>query len=246
MQPSIAEDQYADPVAPTDAWAAFLAARFSKRKELYEKFSGHEKEIVRKELRRIRYLRNYFEGHRLSPSDASPLLVSLERAHVLWRERASSRCKEELHRCEVGIASASGYRRQELNRQRAILKQVQQWPTQQYAALRQSVAPESYIAGLDAVDDGIDDNPAESNYGYNGWVIAFKKDQGGVTLDHPLCHGKFPHQKISMQRLLYDKENTPLKRSPDKTQLRYFHMQANNMKWVEVGNAETMSVGTLN
>ncbi|KAK4096298.1 hypothetical protein N658DRAFT_501729 [Parathielavia hyrcaniae] len=235
MQPYLVEDQYADPAAggPTDAWAAFLAARFSKRKELYERLGSHEQEIVRKELRRIRYLREYFEGHRLSPFDASPLLASLGKAHASWRERASSQCKEELHRCEVAIARAGGHRRQELNRQRLILKQVQQWPTQQYATLQQSVVPESYIAGLDATDDGVDDNAAESNYGYNGWVIAFKQGRGGVTLDHPLCHGRFPHQKISMQRLLYDKEHTPLKRSPDQTQLRYFHVQANNMKWVE-------------
>jgi hypothetical protein len=36
-----------------------------------------------------------------------------------------------------------------------------------------------------------------------------------------------------MQRLLYDRDETPLKRSADRTQLRYFHLQANNMQWVE-------------
>jgi hypothetical protein len=228
------QDQYVDPASPTDAWAAFLAARFSKRRELYGSFSDQEQEIVRKELRRISHLREYFDGHRLSASDPASLLASLEEAHHAWRNRASRGCKEELHRCEVGIARASGYRRQELNRQRMILKQVEQWPSQQYGDLQKEIAPDDYIKGLDAVDDNVDDKPAESNYGYNGWVIAFKKGQGGVTLDHPLCHGKFPHQKISMQKLLYDEEQTPLKRTSDRTQLRYFHLQANNMTWVEV------------
>lgn len=234
MHPYIVEDLYPDPAPPADAWATFLSARYSRRRDLYDEFSGHEKEIVRKELRRIRYLREYFENHRLSASDSSALVTSMEKSHIDWRDRVSRRCKDELHRCEVGIARASGQRLHELNRQRLILKQVQQWPTQEYAALRHSAAPETYITRLDAVDDSVDDNPAESDYGYNGWVIAFQKGQGGVTLNNPLCHGKFPHQKVSMQRLLYDKEHTPLKRSADGSHLRYFHLQANSMKWVEV------------
>lgn len=233
MLPYLVEDQYADPVPITDTWAAFLSARFSRRKELYDGLTGHEKEIVRKELRRIRFLREYFSGHRLSQSDRITLLISLEIAHSRWRDHASRRCKDDLPRVEIEIARADKQRRQLLNRNRLILKQVQQWPSQQYVELRHSVAPETYIEGLESADDSIDDNPGESNYGYNGWIIAFKKGQGGVTLDHPLCHGKFPHQKIAVQKLLYDKEHTPLKRSQDRTQLRYFHLQANNMKWVE-------------
>jgi hypothetical protein len=158
---------------------------------------------------------------------------ALDKSHKAWRERAARRCKDELHRCELAIAHAQGYQREDLNRQRLILKQVQQWPTQQYARVQQSLAPESYIKGLVEGDAGIDDDPVEPNYGYSGWVATFKKGEGGVTLDHPLCHGKFPHQKISMQKLLYDREGTPFKRSADRTQLRYFHLQANNMKWVE-------------
>jgi len=233
MLPYSVEDQYADPVPITDAWAAFLSARFSRRKELYDGLTGHEKEIVRKELRRIRFLREYFSGHRLSQSDRMTLLISLENAHNRWRDHASRRCRNDLPRVEIEIARADKQRRQLLNRNRLILKQVQQWPSQQYVELRRSVAPETYIEGLESADDSIDDNPGESNYGYNGWIIAFKKGQGGVTMDHPLCHGKFPHQKIAVQKLLYDKEHTPLRRSPDRTQLRYFHLQANNMKWVE-------------
>ncbi|KAK4238609.1 hypothetical protein C8A03DRAFT_43673 [Achaetomium macrosporum] len=235
MQPYSVEDLYPDPIAPGDAWAAFLAARFSHRRELYQSFSNHEKETIRKELRRIRYLRIYFASHRLSSSDTFPVQACIEQSHNRWRERASQRCKDELHRCENAIEKASGYRWTELNRQRSILKQVEQWPTQEYdyAYHQQLVAPESLITGLYAAEDSVDDNPAESNYGYSGWVIVFSKDKGGINLNHPLCHGKFPHQKISVQRLLYDKANTPLKRSADRTHLRYFHLQANNMKWVE-------------
>ncbi|KAK0654156.1 hypothetical protein QBC41DRAFT_60894 [Cercophora samala] len=233
MQPYIVEDQYADPVPIIDAWAAFLAARFSRRKDLYASFSGHEKEIVRKELRRISFLRDYFSGHRLSQSDRITLLESLQRAHTTWRERASRRCKEDLPRIEIEIARSAGARRQQHNRNRLILKQVQQWPTQQYTNLQRSVAPDSYIEGLYLEEDSIDDDHTVSNYGYNGWLIQFEKGKGGVDLKHPLCHGKFPHQKIAVQKLLYDKDQTPLRRTQDRTKLRYFHLQANNMKWVE-------------
>jgi hypothetical protein len=235
MQPDMVEDVHTDPVVPNDPWAAFLSARFSRRKELYQGFSDHEKDIVKKELRRIRYLREYFEEHRLCTTDTSSLTTLLNNSHAAWRDRAGRRCQEELRHCEVDIARATGDRLQELKKQRLVLMQVQQWPTQEYAHLQESMAPESYISGLDAIDGTVDDdNPAEPGYGYNGWVMAFRKNEGGITLNHRLCHGEFPHQTISMQSLLYDKEHTPLKRSVDMRELRYFHVQANNMKWVEV------------
>ncbi|KAK4445615.1 hypothetical protein QBC34DRAFT_413143 [Podospora aff. communis PSN243] len=232
MQPYNVEDSYVDPVPATDVWAVYLAARFSKREELYDSFSAPEKELVRKELRRIRYLREYFGFYRLSPSDPT-LVNSLERAHSRWRERASKRCRDELVRLDGEVAKADKLRRLVIARDRAILGQVQLWQSQVYTEFQQQMSPVSYISGLEAADDSIDDNPREANYGYNGWLIVFEKGKGGVTVDHPLCHGRFPHQKIPVQKLLYAKKETPLKRSKNKKQLRYFHLQANNMKWVE-------------
>ncbi|KAG7285062.1 hypothetical protein NEMBOFW57_009682 [Staphylotrichum longicolle] len=208
MQRSMAEDVDPDEATPTDAWAAFLSARFSQRKELYRQFSAHEQDLVRKELRRIRYLRAYFEEHRLSPNDTSSLITLLDKSHAGWRESASRRCKDELRRSE-------------------------QWYRSEHARVQQSTAFEDYIPELDAMDDSVDDDPAKTDYGDNGWIIAFKKNQGGVALEHGHCHREFPHQTISMQKLLYDREHTPLRRTADKTQLRYFHLEANNMKWVE-------------
>jgi len=232
MQTYDVEDQYVDHVPATDVWAVYLAARFSKREELYESLTTPEKELIRKELRRIRYLRD-FASQRLTPSDRT-LVLSLEESHSRWRKRASKQCRDELARCEVDIAKADKYRKPLLLRNRAILLQVQQWQSQTYTEIQQQMSPVSYISGLEAPDDSVDDNPREPNYGYNGWLIVFEKGQGGVTLDHPLCHGRFPHQKIPVQKLLYAKKETPLKRARDKNQLRYFHLQANNMKWVEV------------
>ena len=228
-------DQHVDPVPTTDVWAVYLAARFAKREELYESFTAPEKELIRKELRRIRHLREYFFSYRLTPSDHT-LNISLERAHSYWRQWASQRCKKELERCASEISRAGNRRLQLLNRNRTILTQVQQWQSQAYMDFQQQISPVSYISGLEAADGSMDDDQRQPEYGSNSWLIVFEKGCGGVTLDNPLCHGRFPHQKIPLQKLLYAKE-TPLKRSGKKEQFRYFHLPANNMKWVEVSRS---------
>ncbi|EAA30255.2 hypothetical protein GE21DRAFT_9902 [Neurospora crassa] len=225
-------DQYVDPLPPTDAWACFLSARYSQRKALYQGLTATEKELVRKELRRVRYLREYFETQRLSPKpNSAPLVVLLDDSRRRWKEQAIKNSKAAL----AELAQPNCYHKPLLQRNRSLLLQVQQWSTQpaENQQREEELDPENYIDGLGAPDDSIDDNPSDPNYGYNGWVIVYEKGQGGMTLDHPLCHGQYPHQKISVQKLLYDIANTPLKRSEDKNQLRYFHLQANNMKWVE-------------
>lgn len=227
MQPYDVEDQYVDPVPATDVWAVYLGTRFSRREELYEGFTAPEKELIRKELRRIRYLRQC-----LTPADRT-LVVELEKTHSLWRANAARKSKDDLVRIGSELSRADKRRAVLLSRNHAILSRVQLWQSQVYTDFQQQMSPVSYISGLEADADSVDDDPRKPNYGYNGWIIAFDKGKGGVTLDHPLCHGKFPHQKIPMQKLLYENNETPLKRARDKNQLRYFHLQANNMKWVE-------------
>ncbi len=52
---------------------------------------------------------------------------------------------------------------------------------------------------------------------------------------HPDWGDKFPNQKVSLYDLLYktDKSN-PLMRDCEEGMIRYFHLPANNMHWVEV------------
>jgi hypothetical protein len=141
-------------------------------------------------------------------------------------------CEEELAACEAKRAESVDSLL--LDRSCYILKQVQLWETREHDDLQPSLSPESYIHNLDLRTSRLEDNPDESNYGYNSWVIVFEKGKGGVTIDHPLCHGHFPNQKISIQQLLYNKSQTPLNRAENKIHIRYFHLPANNMKWVEV------------
>jgi hypothetical protein len=226
------EDLYEDPIPPNDAWGKFLSMRFSQRPAFYNGLQISEKELIRKEVQRIEYFRGYFKTRLLSPSDHISLEASLEASRSNWRKMAFGRCKDELEICQAQRATFGDNPR--LERNSCILKQVQLWESKEYSDLQSSLSTENYIHSLAVQTSHADDNPNESNYGYNGWVIVFEKGVKGITIDHPLCHGQFPNQKISIQRLLYNKSKTPLKRTENKDTLRYFHLPANNMKWVEV------------
>ena len=69
-------------------------------------------------------------------------------------------------------------------------------------------------------------------------VIYFKKKPGGKhpgPYDHPALDDTFPHQRVPLSLLLEDnpKEN-PLMWKCEDDMIRYFHIPANNMSWVEV------------
>jgi len=234
--PYLVQDQYEDPIPPNDAWGRWLSMRFCERPSFFRGLSKSEQELIRKEVQRIRYFREYFKSRKLSPSDRTPLIASMETLRHEWRKDAFARCGDELAIFERKILESG--KSPVLERNCCILRRVQLWEDADYPHFQDSVSPESYIDNLAPQSNHADDNPDKSDYGYNGWVIAFDKGSRGVTLDHPLCHGHFPNQKISIQQLLYNNSETPLKRTNDKKQLRYFHLPANNMKWVEVSNHE--------
>ena len=78
--------------------------------------------------------------------------------------------------------------------------------------------------------------PAEDNIDLddqNANMIFFK---GNRPYDHPqFPDEKFPNQKIPLSQLLKDdKTNNPLMWECERDMVRYFHLPANNMVWVEV------------
>ncbi|TVY93931.1 hypothetical protein LAWI1_G000709, partial [Lachnellula willkommii] len=69
-------------------------------------------------------------------------------------------------------------------------------------------------------------------------VIYFKKhhedDDNPGPYDHPAFVDNFPNQKISLKQLLSsDKEKNPLMWPCEPNMIRYFHLPANNMEWIE-------------
>jgi hypothetical protein len=78
------------------------------------------------------------------------------------------------------------------------------------------------------LDDGVD---AEIKA-----PIMFFKDSR--PYDIPGIENTFPNQKIAIKELLADERDTnPLMQPCDDNTIRYFHLPANNMIWVEVSRA---------
>jgi len=78
----------------------------------------------------------------------------------------------------------------------------------------------------------LDSNP-DLGYGIKASMIFFKDSK---PYKHPLSEDEFPDQKIPLRDLVYEKDDTknPLMQPCDKDMIRYFHLPANNMEWVEV------------
>lgn len=225
------DDLYPDTSPHLDAWGEFLRNRYKKRRELFESLDTSGQDLIRKEVRRIRYFRDHFKDYRVFKTDRLPLVALLDDSRTKWRDIAVKRAPDELAKCIKQIDKEG--ERPLLVRNRAILRQVQTWKSSDHAAVQEAFSPDAYMPDLDSGPVNSEDDPKQTDYGYNGWVIVWEEGKGWVSLDHPLVHGEFPHQKISIQQFLYNKEGTPLKRRFGKDQLRYFHLPANNMKWVE-------------
>lgn len=213
------EDKYEDPIQPTDSWGQFLSMRFRDRRTFYDTLSEAEQKLVWKERQRIEYFRETFKERKLSESDTIPLDYLLEEARRNWNQVAFKRCEHEL-------AKRRGIEGEERNCH--ILRAIQ---------MRGGSIPcddQSPISSENKELDLKNYNPAEPDFGYNGWLMAFKDGRQGINND--LCYGEFPHQKISIRQLLHNTKETPLVRTEDKDLLRYFHLPANNMAWVEVSH----------
>ncbi|CAI6054529.1 unnamed protein product [Clonostachys chloroleuca] len=225
------EDAFSDTSPVLDAWSEYLRTRYTKRKELYESLDTSAQELIRKEIRRIRYFREHFKDYRVFKTDDLPLVALLDDSRTKWRDIALKRSADEIAKCQK--QAEKGGDTPNLARNRIILRYVQQWKKPSYTEAMDSISPDTYMQDLESGPVSSEDDPRKEDYGYNGWVIAWEQGKGWVSVDHPLVHGQFPHQKISIQQFLYNKEGTPLKRDTRKGQLRYFHLPANNMKWVE-------------
>ncbi|KAH7304372.1 hypothetical protein BKA65DRAFT_579223 [Rhexocercosporidium sp. MPI-PUGE-AT-0058] len=71
-------------------------------------------------------------------------------------------------------------------------------------------------------------------YGFKGNAIYFCKtaDEWSGSTNEGI-DGSFPNQKISIHKMLNDTTGNPLAERCPSNQLRYFHLPANNMRWVE-------------
>jgi len=88
-------------------------------------------------------------------------------------------------------------------------------------------------------EDTIEQCPEDSTlsppdrYGLNANMILFKDSKKYTDRSYP---DEFPNQKIPVDELLYtkDRQRNPLMKECPENMIRYFHLPANNMSWVEV------------
>ncbi|RDA89807.1 hypothetical protein CP533_0874 [Ophiocordyceps camponoti-saundersi (nom. inval.)] len=215
----------------TDPWGKFLFSRYTERKSLFQSLNESEKNVIRKELGRVDYLRSAIEDRKLAEEDAKPLLSLLAHARESWNMEAYQRCREKLSK---GTATEIGERDRQimeavLLRKGKVSCEAESWSLSDESLDTSDQSTEEPCCEEMAYQNRFDaDKP---DYGYNGWYLSFESGKGGH--DNPLCYGQFPHQKIEIQKLLYNKEKTPLKRVKNKKMLQYFHLPANNMAWIE-------------
>jgi len=98
---------------------------------------------------------------------------------------------------------------------------------QQSASTASPVSPTSKIGDLDDL---------------NANVIYFKNHE---PYDHPDFKGSgaFPNQKIPLSLLLKkDKKRNPIMWKCEENMIRYFHVPANNMAWLEVSSIHQVSL----
>jgi hypothetical protein len=70
-------------------------------------------------------------------------------------------------------------------------------------------------------------------------MIFFKDSGYGMrAYSLPGFEGEFPNQKIQLKTLIFEENprRNPLAEKCEPEMIRYFHLPANNMTWVEVGN----------
>jgi hypothetical protein len=75
--------------------------------------------------------------------------------------------------------------------------------------------------------------PDENAYGFSASMILFRN---AMPYTHPDFDGTFPNQEIPVNELFYNKDErkNPLMRPCERDMIRYFHLPANNMIWLEV------------
>lgn len=215
--------KYCNPKFKVDT---FLSLPFRKRDKFKAELTEGELWHLQKELKRIEENRAIF-----TREDNKELLNDLKVARSEWKREVIG--KKVSYAEEITGEDVRSKKRgnQDLSRTYTPAQK------KRYLDLLERV-------GTWQADDP-PDPPTETRQASNvdtakAGVMYFKKDHDspgwtGADLRHPKCVGKFPNQKIPIQDLLKETDDNPIsKRNKPHDTLRYFHLPANHMHWVEV------------
>jgi hypothetical protein len=111
------------------------------------------------------------------------------------------------------------------------------------AVIANSLIKEPDLPGLPSAEDiekEVEDlnKKPENDPDLKANIVFYKRSKANthyVEHTEPRIPDKFPHQKVSVKSLLYEKneETNPLMMDCGKDILRYVHLPANNMRWLE-------------
>lgn len=212
------EDLHTDWNVPSNCWDTFASLRFSKRSCFFDGLEEPEQQLIWEKCRRIEFLRRACQETRLYPSDHTPLASMLREARVDWNMAAFDRSKHE--------SMDRTLRMDERSRQ--ILAQVRRRGGSTTRGKQILPIP----SGQEKLDS-VSENSSHTYCGHNVQLVALREDGKGI--DDPLFHGHFPDQKMPIESLLENGYLTLMPRTQEAESFRYFHLPANNLKWVEVG-----------
>ncbi|KAL8396769.1 hypothetical protein RB594_003739 [Gaeumannomyces avenae] len=238
--------RYVDDVSYTgDVANAYLSIRFDRREEFMRNLEEPNRTKVKREIDRINKALGRFQTY----TDKQAMFEDLKSAREEWRSEVNetlSKRRNDVEEKHTQPGQQLERRDRYRERYRALLERLESKARCQPGGA--TTTPEPIVASGGILGPEIPEasetpkppEPLGSDCGFKARVMYFKQSSGpdgdmweGFASPHAWYKGgKFPHQKISAQKLLDKDGGNPLIKSEDEG-LRWFHFPVNNMSWVE-------------
>ncbi|TAQ87980.1 hypothetical protein B7494_g3667 [Chlorociboria aeruginascens] len=214
-------DFYDDPIPENiqdDTLIQFFRCRYEKRDALYHSFTPEQQDRIKREILRIKRLRN-----NLSSSKDNLPIQDLERYRAKWKAQAmdESNIKKAENEAHAKIAYIGG---------KSILsdgdKKIKR---RKLDELRILEAVRSWKITADTPQPG-DGNLEDPGYDFTVSQITLTKSDPNENLH---SFGNYQIKQHPLHKIIHEKYDNPLMEECPPNTVRYFHLPANNMVWIE-------------
>lgn len=193
----------ADPHKPRDFLLHYLGCeQFYQREDYLASLTPQQSQQIEAKLRRISYLRAALSRDPADPDQGAALVAHLTRSLATWRQTRDF---------ADGIVQTQQQRIQYFAVNGVAQRDVGVGTTTMGAA--------AAAAGREVYNPDMDTN---------AYVIRFRHGRAVRDMMDSRFHQQFPSHRISIQNLVYDREDPALLNPPENT-INYFHFPANNM-----------------
>lgn len=214
-----------------DILVRYFRSRFSERRRILQEFDPEQREGVERELGGIATLR---------VSLPAPDIQVLAYRKVVWTRYAIERAPHDIR----DIAAKTGKRRSFSNEEsarrfsweRRILLRVRKWEMPPKLPLPRALQDPNSIRQRMSRAWGTQQPlapvlvPVDDTYGVKVPGVTLRKSQTARGVFSPGYHLKM----YPLSLILSDNDENPLVKRCEPNTLRYFHLPANNMHWIEV------------